>query len=89
MKWNFKTLSLLLWVTQFGLSVLFPVCSLLLLSVYLRERFSLGLWIVAVCGILGLLISLSTARSCLRSLQRDAKEAGDQDEPPLSFNEHE
>ncbi len=88
-KLNLKTLSLLLWVTQFGFSVLFPVCALLLLAVYLRGRFALGLWIVAVLGILGLLISLSTARACLRSLRRDTEEAGDQKEPPVSFNEHE
>lgn len=88
MKMNLKTLSLLLWVTQFGFSVLFPVCSLLLLAVYLCHRFGFGVWLVAVLGILGLLISFSTARSCLRSLRRDAEDASDGKEPPVSFNEH-
>lgn len=83
-----KFLSLLLWVTQFGLSVLFPLCFFLLLAVWLQSRFGLGLWIVIVLGILGLLTSISTARSCIRSLRKDAEAAGEQAEPPIAFNDH-
>lgn len=83
-----KFLSLLLWVTQFGLSVLFPLCFFLLLAVWLQSRFGLGLWIVIVLGILGLLTSISTARSCIRSLRKDAEAAGEQKEPPIAFNDH-
>lgn len=89
MKFNLKSLSLLLWVTQFGLSVLFPVCFFLVIAVWLQQRFDLGMWIVIVLGILGLLISISTARSCMRSLRRETEEAsGEKKEPPIAFNDH-
>lgn len=83
-----KQLNLILWVTQFGVSILFPVCFFLLLSVWLQQKFDLGMWIVAVFGILGLMTSFSTARSCLRSLRKAADEASGSEEPPVSFNDH-
>lgn len=84
-----KMLSLLLWVTQFGLSLLFPLCFFLLSGAWLQRHYGLGMWVIAVGGILGLLTSISTARSCIRSLRRDAEEASGQKEPPVSFNRHE
>lgn len=89
MKINMKTLSLLLWVTQFGFSVLFPSCFFLLLGTWLRNRFQLGLWIIIVCGVLGLLTTVSTARSCIHSLRKASEEAANQEAPPISFNDHE
>lgn len=83
-----KILSLLIWVGQFGFSIIFPVLFFLLLAVWLQNRFGLGMWIVAVLGILGLLTSVSTARSCLRSLRKAAQEASSQDPPPTAFNDH-
>ena len=43
-----KELKLLLWVTQFGLSILVPPCFLLWVAVALRSRYGLGMWIIAV-----------------------------------------
>lgn len=88
MKTNIKTLSLLLWVTQFGLSVLFPLCFFLLSAVWLQHRFGFGMWIVGLAGFLGLLTSISTTRSCIRSLRKEAEEASEHKEPPVSFNQH-
>lgn len=83
-----KYLSLIMWVTQFGLSVLFPVCFFLILAVWLQNRYGFGMWIVAVLGILGLLISISTARSCIRSLRKEIDRLSSDKEPPISFNDH-
>ena len=83
-----KILSLLIWVGQFGFSIIFPILFFLLLAVWLQSRFGLGLWIVAVLGILGLLTSISTARACLRSLRKAAQEAASHDPPPTAFNDH-
>ena len=77
--WNF--LSLLLWVTQLGLS--------LILAVRLQQRYELGTWIVLLLGLVGFLTSVSTARSCIRSLRKAAEKASDQKDPPASFNDHE
>ena len=83
-----KFLSLLMWVGQFGLSVLFPTVFFLILGIWLQNKFSLGLWIVAVLGLLGIMTSIRTARACLHSLQKAADEASDRKDPPISFNHH-
>ena len=83
-----KFLSLLMWVTQFGFSALFPTCFFLAIAVWLQETFGLGLWIVAVLGILGLMTSFSTARSCLRSILKEIERTSDRKDPPPAFNDH-
>ena len=83
-----KILSLLLWVGQFGFSILFPLCFFLILASWLQAKFSLGMWIFAVCGILGLLTSIITVRSCLHALRKAAEEASPSRETPLAFNDH-
>ncbi len=83
-----KLLNLLLWVGQFGFSVIFPTLVFLIAAVWLQNKFDLGLWIVALFGVLGVLTSISTTRACLRSLRRAAQELADEKEPPVSFNRH-
>ena len=83
-----KFLFLLTWVGQFGLSIIFPTLFFLILAVWLQNRFGLGMWIVVVLGILGVLTSISSTRSCLRSLRKAAEEAGEQKNPPIGFNDH-
>lgn len=83
-----KVLNLLLWVTQFGFSIMFPMCFFLLLAIWLQNKFSLGMWIIVVFGILGLLTTVSTVKSCLRSLLKAAEEASPQKDRPIAFNKH-
>ena len=83
-----KILNLLLWVTQFGFSIMFPLCFFLLLAVWLQNKFGLGMWIIIVLGILGLLTTVSTVKSCLHAIRKAADEAAPQREPPIAFNEH-
>lgn len=83
-----KFISLLMWVGQFGFSAIFPTVFFLLLAAWLRNRFGLGMWVVAVLGILGILTSVSSTRSCLRSLRKAAEEAAGKKDHPVSFNDH-
>ena len=83
-----KFLSLLMWVTQFGFSALFPTCFFLLVAVWLQEKFALGMWIVEVLGSLGLMTSFSTARACLRSILKEIERTSDRKDPPPAFNDH-
>lgn len=83
-----KYIALLMWVGQFGLSAIFPTVFFLLLAVWLQGKFGFGAWIVVLLGVIGILTSISTARSCLRSLRKAAEEAGSQKKPPVSFNDH-
>jgi len=85
---KFSFLALILWVTQFGLSVLFPICFFLLIAIWLQGRFGLGMWVIVVAGVLGLLTSISTAKSCIRSLKKAADEVSGNKKPPVSFNNH-
>ena len=83
-----KILNLLMWVGQFGFSIIFPTLFFLLLAVWLQQKFNLGLWIVLILGIIGILTSISTTKSCLHSMQKAAKEASGEKMRPISFNDH-
>ena len=83
-----KILSLLMWVGQFGFSIIFPTLFFLLLAVWLQQKFLLGGWIIILFGILGILTSISTTKSCLRSLCKAAEEASGNKTPPIGFNDH-
>ena len=84
--WNdFGGLAFFSW---FGFSILFPTVFFLILAVWLQDKFGLGLWIVVVLGIVGLLTSVSTARSCLKALRKAADESSSHKDPPVSFNDH-
>ena len=83
-----KFIASLVWVGQFGFSAIFPTVFFLLVAVWLQGKFGFGMWIVAVCGVLGILTSISAARSCLRSLRKAAEEASGKKDHPVSFNDH-
>ena len=83
-----KTLFLLTWVAQFGLSCIFPTLLFLILGVWLQQKFHMGIWIVILLGILGIVTSVQTAKSCLHSLRKAAEEASDRKDPPIGFNHH-
>lgn len=83
-----KILNLLMWVGQFGFSVIFPTVFFLILAVWLQSKFGLGMWILILFGILGILTSVSTTKSCLRSLRKAAEEASGENRRPISFNDH-
>ena len=85
---SMKLLNLLMWVSQFGISIIFPTLLFLWLGAWLQNKFSLGIWVLILFGILGVLTSVSTVRSCLRSMLKAAAELSSQDEPPVSFNDH-
>ena len=84
-----KILNLLLWVTQFGFSAIFPICAFLVLGSWLQEKFSLGLWVMVVCGLLGLCTAISTVRSCVRTMRRQANLENEETEKPVVYNDHE
>ena len=83
-----KLLNLLLWVTQFGLSCLFPLCFFLILAVWLQSKFGIGMWIVIVFGILGVLVTISTVRANWKAMRKAADELSSQNPPPIAFNDH-
>lgn len=83
-----KILNLLMWVGQFGFSIIFPTVFFLYLAVWLQTRFGLGMWILIVLGLLGIMTSVSTTKACLHSLKKAAEEVSENKQRPVSFNDH-
>lgn len=83
-----RVLSLLMWVTQFGLSALFPPCFFLWLAVWLQNTHGWGVWTTPVGGILGFLIAVSTVRANWRAMRKSAEELSSNKNPPMAFNGH-
>lgn len=82
-----KDLSLLVFLSQLGLGVALPLGGFVLLGVWLRQRFDLGLWVVIAGVVLGLIVAVQSLRGILQSMSRMARDEKEE-EPPLSFNEH-
>jgi hypothetical protein len=82
-----KDFSLLVWITQLGLSVVFPLGGFLALAVWLRDRWDWGMWVIWAGIVLGFCTACSALRANLKAMGLLAKE--EKKEPPLSFNEHE
>ena len=82
-----KDLSLLVWLSQLGLSVAIPPAIFILSAVWLRSRFGLGQWIIWVGIALGLYCAITGLISSLRTLSRVSR-GKKQDAPAVSFNEH-
>lgn len=83
-----KDLSLLIWLTQLGLSVAVPPACFVLLAVWLHSSHGWGIWVIWVGLILGLWIAIVSFRSSLQMLEQLSKPKR-KDPPPVSFNEHE
>lgn len=82
-----KNLSLLVWLTQLGLSVAVPPAVLILLAVWMRNRFGWGVWVIVAAGILGIALAIDGLRTSLKAMDRMAKQK-EEKKPPLSFNNH-
>lgn len=87
MKESMKTIRLLTWFTQLGLSAAVPLLLCIGGAVWLRDRFSLGGWVIAAGVVLGVCGAVSGFRSSLRAMERDAGD-GEDKTPPVSFNDH-
>lgn len=83
-----KELSLLVWLTQFGLSVAAPLIGYPLLALWLENRFGWGRWIFWVGLFLGVVSAFSGLRSSVAALNRISRDRKKEDEPPVSFSEH-
>lgn len=85
-----KELNLLVWLTQLGISVAGPLAGFVLLAVWLRQRFDLGVWVLLVGIVLGIAGAIDGFRVSMKAMERMSKsKPGKNDLPPVSFNDHE
>ena len=83
-----KNLSLLVWLTQLGLSVALPPLGFILLAVWLRDSWGWGSWVIWVGIVLGAVGAVDGLRTSLKTMERMSRD-GKKPEPGVSFNEHE
>jgi len=83
-----KNLSLIVWITQLGLSVAVPPAMFILLAVWLRQHQDWGGWVIWAGIILGVYSAMEGLRASLKAMERLAKDKKDDQPPSVSFNEH-
>ena len=82
-----KDLGLLVWLTQLGASVAFPLAGFVLLGIWLHKSLGWGLWVVW-CGIaLGLVCAVTGFRDCLKTMDRLTGKKHEND-TGTNFNDH-
>ena len=84
-----KEWSMLVVVTQLGLSVAAPLAGFTLLSLWLKSRFHLGAWVVLLGVALGLVSAVDGLLRTLKMMEGMDKRKEKGDPPPTSFNNHE
>ena len=82
-----KDLSLLVWLTQLGLSVALPPAAFIFLAVWLNRSFGWGQWVIWVGIAVGFICAIQGFRDSLKRLERLSADK-DKDDPGVSFNEH-
>ena len=84
-----KNLNLIVWLTQLGLSVAFPLAGFILLAVWLRSSFGWGDWVIWVGLILGLTGAVNGFRQSQKAMELQSRgKKKKKDPPPVVFNEH-
>ena len=74
--------------TWISVSVVVPPTLCVAGSVWLRHRFTLGGWVVAVGVVVGVLAAVNCLRCSLQALDRQGKTAEHKEPPSVSFNNH-
>ena len=84
-----KNLKMLVWLTQLGLSVAGPLVGFILLALWLRQRFDLGVWVLVIGIVLGISGAIDGFRVSIKAMEQMSKDKpGKSDPPPVSFNDH-
>lgn len=83
-----KDLTLIVWLTQLGMSVAVPMAGFVLLAIWLRNQLQWGQWVIYVGIVLGLICALEGLLSSLKAMDRISRKSKDESPPPVSFNDH-
>ena len=82
-----KNLSLLVWLSQLGLSVALPLGGFVFLGVWRYKSHNWGAWIIVVCTIIGDICAFDGLRTSLKMMNQMAKDKNE-DKPPVSIIDH-
>ncbi len=79
-----KELSMLLWLTQLGASIAFPLGGFVWLAVWLRDKYELGAWIVVAGAVLGVAGAVDGLRYSLKAMELMSRGKKENKKPPRS-----
>ncbi len=85
-----KEWSLLIWLPQFGISVVFPLIGFIMLAVWLRDHWGWGGWVIwagIFCGLFTAAIGVRDTIKAMALIDKNKKKGKDEP-PPVSFNSH-
>lgn len=82
-----KNVTMLVWLSQLGLSVAVPPACFILLAVWLRDSMGWGGWVLWAGIGLGVYSAVMGFVSSLKTLHRLSKDEK-KDTPPVSYNDH-
>lgn len=83
-----KEFTLIVWLTQTGLSVALPPVGFILIALWLHGSFGWGAWVIWVGVILGVVGAVNGLRDSMRALERLSRKDKKEPPPPVSFNDH-
>ena len=83
-----KALKMLIWLTQLGFSIAFPLAGFILLAVWLQSRYELGAWVLVAGIVLGVVGAVDGLRQSLKAMELLSREDKHTPPPPVSFNDH-
>ncbi len=81
-----KDISLLVWLTQLGLSVAVSPAVFILLALWLRDSCGWGGWVLWAGIGLGIYSAVTGFVSSLKTMERLSRKKKEQ--PPVAFNDH-
>lgn len=84
-----KDLHLIVWLSQLGFSVAFPLAGFILLAVWLHNNCGWGEWVIWLGIVLSVITSIEGLRSSLKILEKMSRRKDEKEPPAVSFNDHE
>lgn len=82
-----KEWGLLIWLPQFGISVVSPLIVFIVLAVWLHEHWGWGSWVIWVGILFGLITAAFGVRDTIKAMNL-VKKKQDNSPPTISFNSH-
>ena len=83
-----KEFALIVWMTQAGLSVVLPPVGFTLLTMWLRDFFGWGNWVIWIGVVFGVVGAVNGLRDAMKTLERLSRKDKKDPPPPVSFNDH-
>ena len=77
-----KELSLIIWLTQLGVSVALPMGGFIWLAVRLRDTYQLGAWAIIAGAVLGIAGAADGLRYSLKAMELMSRDKKEKKQPP-------